>query len=75
MQVRYGALQCIDVFHQKLGEDFMPLLPEAIPFLAELMEGIIILTSIFFCLKLHNLQLCFNCGLFALDRNGYEKGL
>ncbi|XP_052098508.1 HEAT repeat-containing protein 1-like [Mytilus californianus] len=37
-KVRYAALQCIDAFHQKLGEDFMPLLPEAIPFLAELME-------------------------------------
>lgn len=27
--------------NSRLGEDFMPLLPETIPFLAELMEGML----------------------------------
>lgn len=29
----------LEGFHARLGEDFMVLLPETIPFLAELMEG------------------------------------
>ena len=29
----------LEEFHARLGEDFMVLLPETIPFLAELMEG------------------------------------
>lgn len=29
----------LEGFHAKLGEEFMVLLPESIPFLAELMEG------------------------------------
>ncbi|XP_062578566.1 HEAT repeat-containing protein 1-like [Saccostrea cucullata] len=36
--VRYAALIAVDEFHKKLSEDYMPLLPETIPFLAELME-------------------------------------
>ena len=27
------------VLHKRLGEDFMPMLPDTVPFLAELMEG------------------------------------
>ncbi|KAL5015995.1 hypothetical protein ScPMuIL_005584 [Solemya velum] len=37
-EVRYAALEMIDELHRKLGEDYMFLLPETIPFLAELME-------------------------------------
>ncbi|XP_034311475.2 HEAT repeat-containing protein 1 [Magallana gigas] len=37
-QVRYAALIAVDEFHKRLSEDYMPLLPETIPFLAELME-------------------------------------
>ncbi|KAK3090239.1 hypothetical protein FSP39_010297 [Pinctada imbricata] len=37
-KIRYAALTAIDEFHRKFGEDYMPLLPETIPFLAELME-------------------------------------
>ncbi|XP_029184672.2 HEAT repeat-containing protein 1-like isoform X2 [Acropora millepora] len=36
--VRLGALKVLEEFHARLGEDFMVLLPETIPFLAELME-------------------------------------
>lgn len=36
--VRYAALIAVDEFHKRLSEDYMPLLPETIPFLAELME-------------------------------------
>ncbi|ESP03635.1 hypothetical protein LOTGIDRAFT_224297 [Lottia gigantea] len=36
--VRMAALEIEDEFHKKLGLDFMTLLPETIPFLAELME-------------------------------------
>ena len=38
-QVRFGALQVEEEIANKLGEEFMVLLPEVIPFLAELMEG------------------------------------
>lgn len=38
-QVRLAALKVLEGFHARLGEDFMVLLPETIPFLAELMEG------------------------------------
>ncbi|XP_056020027.1 HEAT repeat-containing protein 1-like isoform X2 [Ostrea edulis] len=37
-EVRYAALIAVDEFHKKLSEDYMALLPETIPFLAELME-------------------------------------
>ena len=33
------ALAAMDAFHKQLGEDFTQLVPEAIPFMAELMEG------------------------------------
>ncbi|XP_078352830.1 HEAT repeat-containing protein 1-like isoform X2 [Oculina patagonica] len=36
--VRLAALKVLEGFHARLGEDFMVLLPETIPFLAELME-------------------------------------
>ncbi|KAJ7330602.1 HEAT repeat-containing protein 1 [Desmophyllum pertusum] len=36
--VRFAALKVLEGFHSRLGEDFMVLLPETIPFLAELME-------------------------------------
>lgn len=39
MQVRYALLKVLQVIYAKLGEEFMVLLPETIPFLAELMEG------------------------------------
>lgn len=38
-KVRLAALKVLEGFHARLGEDFMVLLPETIPFLAELMEG------------------------------------
>ena len=38
----------LEEFHARLGEDFMVLLPETIPFLAELMEGEVL--RIFFSL-------------------------
>ncbi|OWF38112.1 HEAT repeat-containing protein 1-like [Mizuhopecten yessoensis] len=37
-KVRLGALNAVDELHKKLGEDYLGLLPETIPFLAELME-------------------------------------
>ncbi|XP_067928293.1 HEAT repeat-containing protein 1-like [Watersipora subatra] len=37
-EVRKGALRVLQDLSNKLGEDFMTLLPETIPFLAELME-------------------------------------
>lgn len=37
--MRYSALECIDKIAQKLGDDYLPLVPETIPFLGELMEG------------------------------------
>lgn len=36
--IRLIALECISETAKKLGEDFLPLLPETIPFLAELLE-------------------------------------
>ena len=38
-QVRIGALTVLEALHSKLAEDYLSLLPETIPFLAELMEG------------------------------------
>ena len=38
-QVRFAALQTLTAVSDKLKEDYATLLPEAIPFLAELMEG------------------------------------
>ncbi|XP_013379865.1 HEAT repeat-containing protein 1-like, partial [Lingula anatina] len=37
-KVRFAALRVIEEFNTKLGEEYMTLLPETIPFLAELME-------------------------------------
>ncbi|XP_060517602.1 HEAT repeat-containing protein 1 [Cylas formicarius] len=37
-QIRLAALHCLTQVVIKLGEDFLPLLPETIPFLAELLE-------------------------------------
>lgn len=37
-QVRLLGLKCLCEVARKLGEDFLPLLPETIPFLAELLE-------------------------------------
>lgn len=37
-QIRLIALECLTETAKKLGEDFLPLLPETIPFLAELLE-------------------------------------
>ena len=38
-QVRFAALKVLQDMYLKLGEEFMVLLPETIPFLAECMEG------------------------------------
>ncbi|KAI8874302.1 ARM repeat-containing protein [Ramicandelaber brevisporus] len=38
VQVRLAALQCVQEFYGRLGDDFLFLLPETVPFLAELME-------------------------------------
>ncbi|PVD23736.1 hypothetical protein C0Q70_17009 [Pomacea canaliculata] len=37
-EVRLAALTVLEEFQRKLGEDYLPLLPETIPFLAELKE-------------------------------------
>ena len=37
-QVRFAALTVIEKMYAKLEEQLLPLLPETIPFLAELME-------------------------------------
>lgn len=39
MQVRFAVLKVLQEIYFKLGEEFVVLLPETIPFLAELMEG------------------------------------
>ncbi|CAH1183154.1 unnamed protein product [Phaedon cochleariae] len=36
--IRLATLRCLTEVVRKLGEDFLPLLPETIPFLAELLE-------------------------------------
>ncbi len=38
-QVRLAALKVVQELNHKLGEEYLTLLPEIIPFLAELMEG------------------------------------
>ncbi|KAK3716752.1 hypothetical protein QZH41_018234 [Actinostola sp. cb2023] len=43
-QVRFAALKALEEFYRQLGEEFVVvLLPESIPFLAELMEGKIVM--------------------------------
>lgn len=37
-KIRLVALHCLNEIVKKIGEDFLPLLPETIPFLAELLE-------------------------------------
>eukprot|EP01119_Soliformovum_irregulare_P018700 TRINITY_DN5787_c0_g1_i1.p1 TRINITY_DN5787_c0_g1~~TRINITY_DN5787_c0_g1_i1.p1 ORF type:complete len:2043 (-),score=706.93 TRINITY_DN5787_c0_g1_i1:9-6137(-) len=37
-QVRLASLKVIEAMYKKLGEDLLPLLPETIPYLSELME-------------------------------------
>lgn len=37
-KVRLAALEVLCEMARKLGEDFLPLLPETVPFLAELLE-------------------------------------
>lgn len=37
-EIRLVALECLTETAKRLGEDFLPLLPETIPFLAELLE-------------------------------------
>ena len=39
LQVRFAVLKVLQELYTRLGEEFMVLLPETIPFLAELMEG------------------------------------
>ena len=39
VKVRLAALKVVEEYSTRLGEDFMVLLPETVPFLAELMEG------------------------------------
>ena len=39
LQVRFAALKTIEDLARKLGDEYMSLVPETIPFLAELMEG------------------------------------
>ncbi len=39
-KVRFAVLKVLQELYAKLGEEFLVLLPETIPFLAELMEGI-----------------------------------
>jgi hypothetical protein len=39
VQVRFAVLRALQELYTRLGEEFVVLLPETIPFLAELMEG------------------------------------
>ena len=39
LQVRFAVLKVLQELYTRYGEEFMVLLPETIPFLAELMEG------------------------------------
>ena len=39
-QVRYAAVIVLKEVYTKLGNEFMSLLPETVPFLAELLEGV-----------------------------------
>lgn len=39
LQVRYAAVVVLKEVYSRLGNEFMSLLPETIPFLAELLEG------------------------------------
>lgn len=38
VQVRIGGVLAVGEIAKKLGEEFLPLLPETVPFLAELLE-------------------------------------
>lgn len=38
MSIRYAAVQQLTMLYTKLGEAYLPLLPESIQYLAELME-------------------------------------
>ena len=37
-KIRHGALQVVQSLYRELADKFLPLLPEAIPFIAELLE-------------------------------------
>jgi len=37
-RVRVSAIRTIHEFYDHIGEDFLPLLPESVPFISELME-------------------------------------
>ena len=39
-QVRYSAVVVLKEVYSQLGQEFMTLLPETVPFLAELLEGV-----------------------------------
>ena len=57
--MRFALLKVLEEIYTKLGEEFIILLPETIPFLAELMEGIImyiLCLSTVFVLILHKLN-------------------
>ena len=40
LKVRYAVVLVLKEVYSRLGNAFMPLLPETIPFLAELLEGV-----------------------------------
>ena len=63
--MRFALLKVLEEIYTKLGEEFIILLPETIPFLAELMEGIImyiLCLSTVFVLILHKLNIKVVCG-------------
>lgn len=47
-QVRLASLAMLNELQQKLGEAYSTLLPETVPFLAELMEGKLVLCNLFY---------------------------
>ena len=52
--------------HAKLAEDYLSLLPETIPFLAELMEGSVLLLLICMTLDFFFLLICMTLEFFFL---------
>lgn len=72
-QVRLAALKVLEGFHARLGEDFMVLLPETIPFLAELMEGEPHKLAKDFCLRrLYALTFFKTCYFFYVSDECFE---
>ena len=60
-QVRFAALVIAQDMYRKLGEEFTVLLPETIPFLAELMEGTVYMYIVTIISSHNNLYGLYDC--------------